>query len=170
MSLVPYSQKSHRDRPGRTHTYRALAPVAKQLSEMWWCGTLMFHHCHLPITCIPSPPSPPTPPPHPSISIFRHRALTRAHPFPGHTSPFRGIMWGVLRRGEAVMSQTPSQIGIVPDFCLSLSPFFCIRILIFFLQRQLKLFFLFSLFISLWGLPVFPVNIQTKTSCSVRWS
>lgn len=169
MSLVPYSQKSHRDRPGRTHTYRALAPVAKQLSEMWWCGTLMFHHCHLPITCIPSPPSLPAPPPHPSAFLDTGLWQGHIHSLAIHHL-LGGLCGGVLRRGEAVMSQTPSQIGIVPDFCLSLSPFFCIRILIFFLQRQLKLLFLFSLFISLWGLPVFPVNIQTKTSCSVRWS
>lgn len=104
-SSVLYILSAHRQ-SRRTHL--GLAPIAKHLSEKWRCGATMLHHCHLPITCLPSPPFAFPP----SISVFRHRALTRAHASPNHTSPLQG---GAVK-GDAVVSQTPSLVGIGAKF------------------------------------------------------
>lgn len=62
----------------------------------------------------------------PSISIFRQRALTRAHPSPWSYITFiEG--WDVVVVGEwgvTVLSQTPSQVGAEPAFCVSFFPHF----------------------------------------------
>lgn len=63
-----------------TRTRRVLAPVAKHLSEMWWCGVPMLHHCHHQHSFSFYVFSP-------FISIFTYRALTRAHLSCAHTSP-----------------------------------------------------------------------------------
>lgn len=69
---------SHMSPVSSTYTHIMLAPVAKQLSEMWQCGAPMLHHCHRPITCIPSPPSPS--PLHPSIhQDFLDTGLWQGH-------------------------------------------------------------------------------------------
>lgn len=64
--------------PPPQHTHIMLAPVAKQLSEMWQCAAPTLHHCHRPVTCIPSPPSPS--PLHPSIhQDFLDTGLWQGH-------------------------------------------------------------------------------------------
>lgn len=104
---------AHTDR----NTRAVLAPVVKQLSEMWQCGAHMLHHCHLPITCIPSPPSPYL---HPS-------AFSDAGIWQGHIRSlvihqlYRGKGWG----GGAVLSQTPSQVATKARLLFVLSLHFC---------------------------------------------
>lgn len=81
-----------------TLTLRVLAPVAKQLSEMWRCGVPMLHHCHLPITCIPSPPSPS--PLYPSIhQHFQTQGSDKGTSVPWPYITFIGGWWRRYGKG-----------------------------------------------------------------------